>query len=300
MNSSSPFQRKGAGLQKFQDLIKIVFSKDKFSANHVEFVKRCYKVHVSIEESKKKGGAKQDGWTATKSANVISKAGRVVSYWCFNPGFGMKDLMEQGTKCVLLTSGTLSPLDSFTTELQIPFPIQLENPHIIRPHQVFVGTVNRGPDGFLLNSSFQTRNDPKYLTSLGQTILNFSRAVLGGVLVFFPSYPILKSCQDHWQGNGIWAKISETKPIYVEPQFKDAFNNTMSEYYEKINDPNLKGACFLAVCRGKVSEGLDFADRNGRAVIITGLPYPPFKDPRVVLKKKYLEEVRVKEKVNNF
>ena len=49
-----------------------------------------------------------------------------------------------------------------------------------------------------------------------------------------------------------------------------------------------------------MSEGLDFADRNGRAVIITGLPYPPFKDPRVVLKKKYLEEVRVKEKVNNF
>ena len=28
---------------------------------------------------------------------------------------------------------------------------------------------------------------------------------------------------------------------------------------------------------------LDFADDNGRAVIITGLPYPAFKDPRVCL-----------------
>ena len=27
------------------------------------------------------------------------------------------------------------------------------------------------------------------------------------------------------------------------------------------------GALFLAVCRGKVSEGLDFADNNARAVI---------------------------------
>ena len=31
----------------------------------------------------------------------------------------------------------------------------------------------------------------------------------------------------------------------------------------------------------KVSEGLDFADINGRAVVITGLPYPPRMDPKV-------------------
>ncbi len=32
----------------------------------------------------------------------------------------------------------------------------------------------------------------------------------------------------------------------------------------------------------QVSEGLDFANENGRAVIITGLPYPPRMDPKVV------------------
>jgi len=31
----------------------------------------------------------------------------------------------------------------------------------------------------------------------------------------------------------------------------------------------------------KVSEGLDFANSNGRAVIITGLPYPNVKEPKV-------------------
>ena len=30
---------------------------------------------------------------------------------------------------------------------------------------------------------------------------------------------------------------------------------------------NITGALFMAVCRGKVSEGLDFADNNARAVI---------------------------------
>ena len=35
-------------------------------------------------------------------------------------------------------------------------------------------------------------------------------------------------------------------------------------------DPARSGAVLFAVCRGKVSEGLDFADKAGRAVMITG------------------------------
>ena len=38
---------------------------------------------------------------------------------------------------------------------------------------------------------------------------------------------------------------------------------------------------FFAVCRGKVSEGLDFADNNGRAVVVTGLPYPNVQDAKI-------------------
>ena len=49
----------------------------------------------------------------------------------------------------------------------------------------------------------------------------------------------------------------------------------------------------FAVCRGKMSEGIDFSNDNGRGVIITGLPYPPYKDPRVILKKQFLDEIRL-------
>lgn len=64
----------------------------------------------------------------------------------------------------------------------------------------------------------------------------------------------------------------------------------MTDYYARVNDPQYKGAIFIGVCRGKISEGLDFANLNGRAVVITGLPYPPLKDPKVILKKNYLNE----------
>ncbi len=68
--------------------------------------------------------------------------------------------------------------------------------------------------------------------------------------------------------------------------------DAMNDFYEKIRDPDLKGAAFFAVCRGKVSEGLDFMDDNGRAVVITGLPYPNQFDAKVRLKKQFLNEMQ--------
>lgn len=43
----------------------------------------------------------------------------------------------------------------------------------------------------------------------------------------------------------------------------------------------------------QVSEGIDFSNDKGRAVVITGLPFPPTKDPKIVLKKSILDEVVV-------
>ena len=59
-----------------------------------------------------------------------------LSYWCFEPGVAMRALEALKVRCVLLTSGTLSPLDSFAQELQLDFPISLENPHVIADSQV--------------------------------------------------------------------------------------------------------------------------------------------------------------------
>ena len=70
-----------------------------------------------------------------------------------------------------------------------------------------------------------------------------------------------------------------------EPRFSDQLDDVMREYYEAIvvnQDANgLDGALFMAVCRGKVSEGLDFADNNARAVICVGIPFPNVRDSLV-------------------
>lgn len=38
------------------------------------------------------------------------------------------------------------------------------------------------------------------------------------------------------------------------------------------------------VCRGKLSEGIDFVDNAARAIFVVGIPYPCVNDPRVLKK----------------
>lgn len=86
VSSTSPYQRKGNGLQKFADLVKIVFSKTNFTAEHMDRVKRSYKVHVKVEQPKSR--SKADSSWSSSAPKIGAKAGRVLSYWCFSPGFG--------------------------------------------------------------------------------------------------------------------------------------------------------------------------------------------------------------------
>lgn len=179
--SSSPFSKKGNALQKFADVLRTLFSSGS-TLQHRERIKQCYKVYIQLEEQKK--NHKSNGWE-TKSVSLKNE-GKVISYWCFSPGFrlkilfpftlllkqirshsheilfdrsidSMRQLVDQGVRSVILTSGTLSPLAPFISELGIPIDVQLENPHIVTGQQVCVGVLGQGPDGHQLNSSFNTR-----------------------------------------------------------------------------------------------------------------------------------------------
>ena len=51
--------------------------------------------------------------------NVAGKASRTLSWWCFNPGIALEEFAKDGVRSIILTSGTLSPLDSFAEELKL-------------------------------------------------------------------------------------------------------------------------------------------------------------------------------------
>uniref|UniRef100_A0ABM5G554 Regulator of telomere elongation helicase 1 n=1 Tax=Pogona vitticeps TaxID=103695 RepID=A0ABM5G554_9SAUR len=283
-----------AGLHKLTDIIQTVFNfglSEGTSNSTPDFsVSKYYKVHIHPDVNGQKKKQRTDLW----NASVTKKQGKILSYWCFSPGYNMHELVRHGVRTIILTSGTLSPLSSFTLEMQIPFPVCLENPHVIDKHQIWVGVIPKGPDGGLLSSTYEKRFSQECLSSLGKTIGNLVRIVPHGLLVFFPSYPVMDKTLEYWREHDFAGKIEAVKPLFVEPRNKGTFTEVIDAYYEKIACPKSNGAVFTAVCRGKASEGLDFADRNGRGVIITGLPFPPRMDPRVILKMQFLDEMKAK------
>uniref|UniRef100_A0A8C3JB87 Regulator of telomere elongation helicase 1 n=1 Tax=Calidris pygmaea TaxID=425635 RepID=A0A8C3JB87_9CHAR len=284
------FQTKSSLLESLEQILQFLSGRTGIFVNTsgLHKLSDIIQVHIHLDNGNQKKKQRTDFWNSSSA----KKQGKTLSYWCFSPGYSMHELVRQGVRTIILTSGTLSPLSSFTMEMQIPFPVCLENPHVIEKHQLWVGIIPKGPDGAALTSTYERRFSEDYLSSLGKTIGNLVRVIPHGLLVFFPSYPVMDKSLEYWREHDFAKRIEEVKPMFVEPRNKGSFAEVMDAYYDKVACPKSNGAAFLAVCRGKASEGLDFADINGRGVIITGLPFPPRMEPRVVLKMQFLDEMR--------
>ncbi|XP_059127398.1 Fanconi anemia group J protein [Peromyscus eremicus] len=213
----------------------------------------------------------------------------VLNFWCLNPAVAFSDINNK-VRTIVLTSGTLSPMKSFSSELGVTFNIQLEANHVVSNSQVWVGTVGSGPQGRNLCATFQHTETFEFQDEVGMLLLSVCQTVSQGILCFLPSYKLLEKLRDRWVSTGLWHSLESVKTVIAEPQRgeKTDFDELLQVYYDAIKFKGEKdGALLIAVCRGKVSEGLDFSDDNARAVITVGIPFPNVKDLQVELKRQY-------------
>lgn len=75
----------------------------------------------------------------------------------FQTNFRMKSLLDHEIRCLILTSSTLTPFESFIAELGVPFRIKFTSKHVIEKHQKFAKILTHGFGNELLNSSFDHR-----------------------------------------------------------------------------------------------------------------------------------------------
>ncbi|ETL36675.1 hypothetical protein F442_11679 [Phytophthora nicotianae P10297] len=225
--------------------------------------------------------------------------------WCLSAAVVFAEV-ARNSHSVILASGTLSPMDSFAGELGVEFPIRLEANHVVNMRkQVFVGALMNGPGGVDLLSTYKNQQNFQYQDSMGYLLLQYAQMIPGGILMFFPSYALMGILKARWERTGIWAKLEKHKKMFSEPrqggkdfdELLDKYKNIIAQHAATrdvpsgwINgnsEPRETGAIFLAVYRGKVSEGIDFSDDNARAVLAVGIPFPNFKDLKVSLKREY-------------
>jgi len=285
-----------AALSKVREILKVAFPLGSDPTAVQASLQRDYKLCFHQGDKKAAAGAKKARQNDFFGGDAPVE-GRTLSCWCFSAGVAMTNLSLQRPKSIILTSGTLGPLSSLEMELRCDFPVKLENTHVISSDQVWAGVIKVSPSNRGLNSSFKHRESEQYKEDLGNTLTNLCRIVPDGLLVFFPSYTAMQSCLEDWRktktGNkeSLWSRLNKFKEVCIEPRNAVDMRDEMAKFVAKVDQPNGRGAMLLAVCRGKVAEGIDFADRHGRAVVLTGIPYPSVMDEQVKLKKEYMDRV---------
>ena len=87
----------------------------------------------------------------------------------------------------------------------------------------------------------------------------------------------------------IMEHLEKNKHVICEPRGggQSAVKQVFDEYAGSLKNTN--HALLFTVMRGKVSEGMDFADNFARCVVIAGIPYPYMKDPKIKEKKLYMD-----------
>ncbi|AAZ10343.1 helicase, putative [Trypanosoma equiperdum] len=226
---------------------------------------------------------------------------RTLSYWCLDISRVVQSLVCD-LHSLLLTSGTLSPLSHFAMELGVSFEVCLKGSHVIEEKQVIGSVLCRGPGGERLNGGYAFRNGVDYRIGLGMALVNISRITPGGILVFFPSYVALNAAVDLWRTGGgranetetVWAMLEQVKPVFVEPAAAADAQTIVTSFQREVDANSTRGAFLLAVCRGRISEGIDFADQHGRCVVIAGIPFANHTDLFVRLKREYITRVSTK------
>ncbi|KAJ3391593.1 Fanconi anemia group J protein [Lobulomyces angularis] len=197
----------------------------------------------------------------TKSRNYNSSVPypyvHTLGFWCLNPGVIFTEIKELA-RSIILTSGTLTPMGSFSGELNCKFDIKLEvAPHVIEPEQVLIsGIVSE--NGYDFIGTYKNVDTFEYQDNLGNCLLKIISNV----------------------PNGQNGKAMEN--------YCGDFENDLKEYEKLINSG--AGAMMICVHRGKLSEGIDFSDNLCRAVIVVGIPFPSVKDLQVNQKKSYNDQ----------
>ncbi|ORM40620.1 TFIIH basal transcription factor complex helicase repD subunit [Babesia sp. Xinjiang] len=159
-----------------------------------------------------------------------------LQFSCLDASIAMQPVVDN-FQSVILTSGTISPLDmypkilNFTPVLTQSLPMSLDRDCLCPL------IVSKGANQLQMSTKFDLRNDVTVLRNYGSLLIELCRNIPDGVVCFFPSYAYMELIVSHWYECGIIASIMEHKLIFMET--KDVVTTTLALHnYRKACDTN--------------------------------------------------------------
>lgn len=168
--------------------------------------------------------------------------------------------------------------------------------HVIPAENLIAWPVSSGPNGIVFDFTFTQRKVPAIVDELGAGIFAMCQIIPDGVVVFFPSYAYLDHVVDRWQmrtgpAASVWDQLAGKKAVFQESRGSASVDDTLNQYSKAIDAG--QGGLLLSVIGGKMSEGINFSDKLGRAVIVVGLPYPDINSTEWQAKITHIEKCAV-------
>ncbi|RMZ91930.1 hypothetical protein DV736_g824, partial [Chaetothyriales sp. CBS 134916] len=219
----------------------------------------------------------------------------VLRYILLDPREHFRDIV-QDARAVILAGGTMSPMTDYANYLFSYLPEDrlrtFSFGHVIPKENIYVQAVGRGSTGQPLKFTFDQRSNNATIQELGKTLVRVCQTVPDGVVAFFPSYDYLAQVVQAWKQSSVLTSLLQSKAIFEESKGASV-DDLLRDYTEAIGAGN--GALMLSVVGGKLSEGINFSDRLGRAVVAVGLPFPNVNSGEWRAKIEHVEALKAKE-----
>ncbi|KAJ2712709.1 ATP-dependent DNA helicase chl1 [Coemansia spiralis] len=229
-----------------------------------------------------------------------------LKYLLLDPSEAFGEIRKEA-RAVVLAGGTMRPVDAMVRQLlprlgrltladctdaqrALLDPARVRQfawSHVVPQSHICALVVDHGPTGEPLRFAFQDQANAARIREAGQALAALCNVIPGGVVVFFPSYALLGKMLAGWTAAGIVQRIAGRKPVFSESADQD----TLALYTEQVRRPGSSGAVLLSVVGGRLSEGINFSDDLGRAVVMVGVPYPSLASPELKERLDYYESI---------
>ncbi|KAJ2263815.1 DEAD H (Asp-Glu-Ala-Asp His) box helicase 11 [Coemansia sp. RSA 376] len=116
------------------------------------------------------------------------------------------------------------------------------------------------------------------------------QVIPGGVIAFFPSFALLHRMYRNWTAAAYIAyRIAKRRPVFVESSTSSG--DVLEFYSARIKTARSTGALMLSIVGGRLSEGINFSNNLGRAVVMVGVPFPNIASTELAERLAYYEGI---------
>ena len=221
-----------------------------------------------------------------------------IKYILMNPADCFADILQEA-RSVIFAGGTMAPIDDFTQQLLPSIASDRLNifscGHVIDSTSLQPVCISTGPTGTSFDFSHGRRSDHSLMDETGKAIISISNVVPGGIVCFFVSYSYMQTICGYWKTTETWKRIEKRKKIFLEPTDANMVDSVLRDYTNVIEKGStspsggVNGGILFAVVSGKLSEGINFADDMGRAVVMVGIPFANITSSELKEKMRYFD-----------